>query len=325
MYRIQQGRLADGITAIGNPNALMPKTIAYELGVDWDAAGLALLHLAGYYKNIDDQINQITYHNYSESVVYNTFNNTNYSDVRGFEVQLERNFVSWLTGIANYTYQVETHGNVGLNNIYEDPNKMLTNNAYEDPTLVRSQIRPWARVFLQIRTPEEWSEPIAGLTISPNFNWRSGMYMTWNPNSTLDPNTQNNVQWKSQWYLDLRVSKRFSFSTVTIELFADINNVLNLKYLAVNLSDQGASAGATNDGFSSRADRELYYKSLHLPMYNDPRFDKWRANEPGYWIAGDDQLGDVQSDAKPYINMPNRDFLTYQNLRYITFGVKMNF
>jgi outer membrane receptor protein involved in Fe transport len=325
MYRIEQGRLADGITGLGNPNALLPKTVAYELGVDWDMAGFGLLHLAGFYKNVDNQINQITYHNYSESVVYNTFNNTNYADIRGFEVQIERNFESWITGMANYTYQVESHGNVGLNNYYEDPNKMLTNNAYEDPTLVRSQIRPWARVFVQFRTPTEWHPALADWIVSPNFNWRSGMYMTWNPNSILDPTTQDNVQWKATWTLDLRVSKKFSIANVGIELFADINNVLNRKYLAVNLGSGGASAGATNDGFSSRGDRELYYKSLHLPMYADPKFDKWRAQEPGYWIAGTDQLGDIKSDEKPYIDMPNRDFLAFQNLRYITFGLKMNF
>jgi outer membrane receptor protein involved in Fe transport len=331
MYRIEWGIMSNGIAAIGNPNASIPKTVQYELGVDWDVAGLALIHLAGFYKNIDDQINQVFYQNYSTDVTYNTYQNNNYSDVRGFEIQIERNFGSWINGLINYTYQVETHGNVGYAAFYQDPNKQLANSAYQDPNVIRSQIRPWGRAFIQMRTPSEWgpeilgTHPLSDWIIAPNISWRAGQYVTLNPNSIFAPNTDNNLEWKGRWSADLRVSKQLTLGKTSFELFVDVHNVLDLQYMTVNLNGNDVwYAGTSNDGFSSMQDRQNYVKSLHLPIYSDHAFDKLRASDPGSWIPGTDQLGDIKSADKPYINMPNRDFLTFQDPRYITIGVKIN-
>lgn len=332
MYRIEWGVLSSGIAAIGNPNAAIPRTIAYELGVDWDVAGLALFHAAGFYKNIDNQINQINYQNYSGQVNYNTYDNNNYSDVRGFELQIERNFGSWITGIANYTYQVQSSGNIGYTTYYEDPNLQQTNVAFVNPNQTRAQIRPWGRAFVQVRTPSEWGpeflgfRPLSDWIVAPNIFWRAGQYVTFNPNSMYPPNTQDNLQWKGQWTADLRVSKQFTAYNLAFELFVDIHNVLNLQYMSVNISNNDVwNSGTTNDGFSSQDDRRKYVKSLHLPIFNDPAYDKLRAADPGSWIPGNDQLGDVKSDNKPYINMPNRDFLTWQDPRNLTVGLRVNF
>jgi outer membrane receptor protein involved in Fe transport len=336
MYRIEWGVMSAGIGAIGNPNAAIPKTVAYELGVDWDVAGLALFHAAGFYKNIDDQINQINYQNYSNQVNYNTYTNNNYSDVRGFEIQIERNFGSWITALANYTYLVQTYGYVGNSTLYEDPNLQQSNNAFVNPNLTRSQIRPWGRAFIQFRTPPEWgpeflgTQPLSDWIVAPNVSWQAGQYVTFNPNSLYPPNTQNNLQWKGQWSADLRVSKQFTIAKTSFEFFLDVHNVLNLQYMSNNLNGTDIwYAGTSNDGFSSQDDRRKYVMSLHLPIFNEPAYDALRdaarkAGDLNSWTPGDDQLGDVKSDKKPYINMPNRDFLTWQDLRYITLGLKVN-
>jgi hypothetical protein len=54
-------------------------------------------------------------------------------------------------------------------------------------------------------------------------------------------------------------------------------------------------------------------------MYNDEQYVA-----AGY-TGGKDKVGDVYSDDKPHINMPNRGFLTFLNPRSITLGIRINF
>jgi hypothetical protein len=146
--------------------------------------------------------------------------------------------------------------------------------------------------------------------ISPVLFWRAGFYETWNPLS--EEGLQNNIQWAPNWSIDMRISKVFEIGSYNFQLFADINNLLNKKYINTR-------------GFYDSQDERDYYESLHLPMYADPEFDSIRDVENGLYIAGDDRAGDLKSDDKPYINMPNRDFLTYRNLRSVQFGIRIHF
>jgi len=38
-----------------------------------------------------------------------------------------------------------------------------------------------------------------------------------------------------------------------------------------------------------------------------------------------DHIGDLQSEDKPYINNPNREFLWYLDPRYVQFGIRFSF
>jgi hypothetical protein len=322
MYRIDWGIDATGITNLGNPFLELPRTIAYELGVDWDIAQEVLVRLSAYYKNVDSQINSVRYTNYPKTVDYNTFNNSNYQDVRGFEIQVEKNF-GWIRGLANYTYEVNTYGNTGRNHYYQDPT-IQANDMIEDPNVSREQIRPWANIALQIHSPQDFGPVVfdthifGDWIISPKMNWKAGQYITLNPDNVLGSGIQNNVQWAPSWSVDLRISKRFFIDKISIDVYADINNLFNNRIVS----------SSSNGGFrtdNSGIDLAEYYKSLHLPLYSDPRFDPIRDEAKGFYVPGNDKPGDIQSDDKPYINMPDIDFLTFTDLRYVTFGIRINF
>ena len=66
-------------------------------------------------------------------------------------------------------------------------------------------------------------------------------------------------------------------------------------------------------------------KSLHLPQYSDSYYDPIRDVANGYYIAGDDKIGDLRSADKPYINDPDNDIFTYGFPREIWFGIKFDF
>jgi len=310
MYRIRyQPYIALGISSIGNPSADLPKTVAYELGVEYNVRNLFLIHLAGYYKDVSDQTGWVSYTNYDGSVDYDTIENNNYADIRGFELRIDKRFGRWITGWLNYNYMVTTSGYVGRKQYYQDE-RMARIYGLQNPYQSTPLARPVARASLNIRTPGDWGPTIAGIKPfgdirwSTLFTWKAGRYMTWDPLLTYE--LKNNLQWKGDHNFDARFSKRVRFGKYNLELFADINNLLNTKRLDTL-------------GFSDTEDSDKYYESLHLPMYEGERYQ-----EAGY-IAGDDKPGDIKSDDKPYINMPNREFLTFLNPRTIFFGLKFDF
>jgi len=315
MYQIQRGRASDGIVALGNPNALLEREVQYELGFEWNVANQFLIQLNGFYRDIADQTNDVQYINYTGSVNYQTQANNNYEDIRGFEVRVDKTFGRWLTGWMNYTYPVRQYGFLGRNTIYQDP-RLAAVQGFVDPNVTRATIQPYLRAQLNLMSPREFGpslfgfRPIADWLVSPLFTWNSGGYTTWNPLNK--EGVQNDLHWKSQWYLNLRVSKGFTLFKTNFQLFADINNVFNNRYIHT-------------DGFYDGQDQRDYFESLRLPIYSSPEFDKLRDYARGKYIPGKDKVGDRKSKEKPYIDMPNRDFMMYRNLRYATFGLRIDF
>jgi len=309
MYQINWGSVSQGIRTLGNPSANLPKTVSYELGVEYNVRNIFLIHLSGYYKNVNDQTGSVQYTNFDGTVDYSTTENNNYSDIRGFELRLDRRFGRWITGWFNYNYMVQTSGYIGRQHYYEDE-RMQKIYGLQNPYQERPLARPVARAAVNFRTPIDWGpkvaaiNPFGDLRVSLLFDWKAGRYDTWDPLETYE--LRDNIQWKAEYFWDARFSKRVQLGKYNLVLFADIENLFNRKYLR-------------SQGFEDSADEEYYLKSLHLPMYEGEDY------KAAGWVGGNDKPGDVKSDDKPYIDMPNRDFLRYLNERAIFFGIKIDF
>ncbi|MCF7802753.1 MAG: TonB-dependent receptor [Candidatus Marinimicrobia bacterium] len=303
LYTIRKD--ARGTAEVGNADLQMQKTIAYELGVEYSLFNAYMLHLSGYYKDITQQINYITFEDYTGAVDYGTYTNNNYQDIKGFEVRLEKRFGQWVTGWVNYDYMVVTTGYVGRANYFEDPRRQrlegLTNPYQERPLP-----EPVAQANLRVMSPDDFGpalggmNPLGGIQASLLYSYRSGDYFTY-PQGNPE---ENNVQWKARQNADLRFNKRFNFENYSVGLFVDIANVFDFKYLETS-------------GFASAQDYNDYMESLHLPLYGKDAY----ADNPDL-VEGDDQPGDYKQD---YINMPNREFLTFFNPRTVTLGLRVNF
>jgi hypothetical protein len=309
MYEIYYGRSSEGVLFLGNPSALLPKTVAYELGLEYDIGDLFLIHLAGYYKDVSDQTGEVGYTNYDGSVDYSTIENNNYADIRGFELRIDKRFGRWVTGWLNYNYLVTTSGYVGREQYFQDI-RLQAIEGLQNPYQERPIARPLFRAFLLTSTPQDWGpsfsgfKPFGNLQMSWLFQWKAGRYVTWDPLETYT--LTQNLQWKGRYNFDLRFNKLIRLNRFNFELFVDIRNVFNTKYLETN-------------GFADDSDLRDYYESLHLPQYNGEDY-----KAAGY-IGGEDKPGDVKSADKPYIDMPNREFLTNLNVRSVFFGLKLDF
>jgi outer membrane receptor protein involved in Fe transport len=359
-YRFRIQRYYDGsITSLGNVNLNQEKTVSYEVGYSHNLFGQFLLNVAGYYKDVTNQIGWIYYESVDGSVKYDRPSNNQYEDIRGFEITLDKKVGDWITGFVNYTYMVNTYGYFGYMERYEDPNRMREY-IQQNPYQARPSPRPYARMNIDFHTPDEFGPkfarfyPLASWNLNLLASWRAGALTTYNPNNILGPGVINNVQWADDYNLDMRLSKTFNTDKLDVKVFLNISNVLNIKQLSYA-------------GFAGSRDYDNYMQSLHfdweegiqkgndrigkyrdwdveyVPMrsvdnvtnisdpdsrvlYYDQAAEQYKMYSNGEWINRSKSW--VESnvlDNNAYIDMPNIRALTFLNPRYIEFGIKIMF
>jgi outer membrane receptor protein involved in Fe transport len=294
----------------GNPALDLPRTISYEVGFESNLLDQFLFHLAGYYKDVSDEPYSVRYVDQYESFVYNTVENNEYEDIRGFELSVRKPYGRWITGWFNYDYNVRSLGRIGRATYYENPNKNVTMGARET-TEYRNIARPVFRAQVSFNVPTDFGSIFGSYRLNFIYYWRAGEYYTFNP-VDWDPNlVQDNIQWPSERDLDMSIEKDFVFWETQMGFFIEINNLLDWKIL-------------NRRGFENEEDEIDYLKSLHLAMYEHP---DWQNNGFLPPVKGQepDEVGELRSEEKPYINNPNRTSFTFLNPRSISFGIKLNF
>jgi outer membrane receptor protein involved in Fe transport len=315
------------VTYIGNPTLDLEKTIAYELGYEQNLFNMLLLRLAAYYKDISGQPGWVYYRSFDGSVQYYVPESNNYADIRGFEITVEKRAGKWIHGFINYTYDVRTSGYFGLQSYYQDPTEQR---AYErlNPYQSRPVPQPYARANINFRIPQDYGpeyigfHPLGGWLISILADWRSGRYETFNPFSV--PGLVDNVQWKDWYNVDLRLAKDIDLIGYGMQIFLDVTNVFNIKYMSVA-------------GFSDTYDYTDYLNSLRFSwrdgvMKGNDRIGDYRPWDVPYDPLEANPTNDPQIaarnaeriDKKSYIDNPNIQALTFLNPRKYTFGIRIN-
>ncbi len=369
LYLIRRFLDNNAVTRLANPNNPLEKTIQYELGYEHNLFDQFLLRLAGYYKDVSLQPLLVRFTNRDNSVNYQVSEPNSYADIRGFELTISKNRGQWFQGFVNYTYNVSTSGRFGFAQYYENP---AAQREYErearDAYQSKPVPRPFARMNLSFFTPTDFGPELGGMHLLGDFRvnllgeWTNGYYFTWVGGGSI-PGITNNVQWRDYYNFDLRLSKNFRFmDALNLELFMDISNLFNYKYM-------------TSYGFIDGNDYDAYMKSLHLPT-DIEGIDQFGyiiipgEDKPGdYRISGEFQpivpTGDVNNistndivssaiywnkpdgsyyryensnwvqvpqgeideilENKRYIDMPNQNFLTFLGLRDVYFGLKLSF
>jgi outer membrane receptor protein involved in Fe transport len=312
LYRLEYGVLNEneGVQWIGNPSLDPARTIAYELGYEHNLFNQYLIHIAGYYKDITNQTGSVRYTGYMGLVNYRTYENKNYADIRGFEFSVRKRFGRWIKGWFNYDYRVQTSGYIGRNQYFQDVREQRIY-GWQNPYQEKPLARPVLRAMITLMTPKNWGptigniNPVGGFDLTLVYSQKAGSYFTWDPLETYE--LVDNLQWETYSNWDLRLEKVVNIAGAQIDLFMDIHNIFDKKHLHHSL------------GFEDSNDRESYLSSLHLPMYDDEKYI-----EQGF-TPGNDKPGDIKSDDKPYIDMPNKELFTFFDPRYISLGLRIEF
>jgi len=314
---VRRGNQTDNVVQIANPGMPRPKTTAYELGYEQGFVEQFLLRIAGYYKDLQSQPRWVNYTSRNGLIEYEYPRAENYRDVRGVEISLRKSRGDWVRGFINYTYQVESEGDFGFGQQFESrvdqrQYERFTTDYYQS----KPQPQPYARVSLTFLTPSDFGPDLLGGNVFGDLRlnflgrWKAGSYFTYTNELTV-PEVEDNMQWEAYKMVDMRLSKTIQTSGVSAQIFADVNNVFNLKNL-------------NQASFFGPRDFQQYMNSLRLPQ---EAVDGWEQNyaptdgdgDPQY---GDDQPGDIEGD---HINPPNAKSLHYLFPRSVNIGVRMSF
>ncbi len=356
LFRVERNDVG-AVTSYGNPNLILAKTISYELGFDYILPADLLLQLAAFYNDISDQQDFTNYQSlaYGFSYTYSTSNN--YQDIRGFELNLRKTTGRWWSGFANYTYQVSTTGHFGSSRRFDDKTEQkkwdeATVNLYQD----RPTPQPYARVNLNIFTPENFGPTFlnhkifGGFGLNTVLDWQAGYWTTWNPGSL--PYVAYNVKAVDYFNTYLRFDKVVNIGRFRVQLFVDINNVLNTKRLwnrgdynylsSLHLSKSDVYTNIPGD------DKVGDYRSPGVefqPMEHVTKLDPRGGNEIAWyyedesgkyfewkdvdgtmsWMEVDEKRLDQALKDKAYIDMPNASTFWFLDPRKTYFGLRVSF
>ena len=295
LYMIRRETLEDRVARIANPNMPLPQTVAYELGYEHSLMDQYLIRITGYYSDMRNHTELVDYVSADDRISYSISEPNWYRDHRGFEVTLERGEGRFFTGFVNYTYMVTSQGRFGFPWQYENPAEQRQQERQYEPAETRPVARPYARVNLDFHTPAdfgpEWGgfNPLERWNINLLANWQAGRWLTWTGPGAAPPGVSNNIQWRDEFNIDMRISRDFEMQGTRIRLFADISNVLNTKRMS-----QWASYG-----FEDGDDYNRYMQSLHLPAGHE--------DEMMYeYVPGDDQPGDFRELDKDFVPIEAR-------------------
>jgi hypothetical protein len=368
LFLLRISQAFQNVTRIADPNVDLPKTIQYELGYEQNLFDQFLLSVKGYYKDETNQPRLVRYASRDGSVNYQINEPNNYSDTRGFEIDLRKNRGEWVTGFINYTYMVRSTGNFGLASY---PENLAELRDIERNTRAFRQTKPvpqpYARASVDFFVPTGWGPELGGvhlldqLRLNVLASWSSGTYFSWTGPGGVISGYDNNIQWEDFLNVNMRLSKTFNVGPVDLELFMDVINVFNIKYM---------SYGA---GFVDQNDYDRYMQSLHLPeetvkdfnygnipgddkpgifrdysttyqpleytedlssitnpstrayYYNagDGKYYAWVEAGSYWWEVAPHRIKEVL-DTRAYIDMPNLHYTTFLNPRDFYFGIKFN-
>ncbi|MBN2103228.1 TonB-dependent receptor [bacterium] len=296
------------LTAIGDPNLMLAKTISYELGYDQILLNDFMIQLAAFYKDISDQQNTTNYTSI-RGFSYNLTTSQSYEDIRGFELTLRKTTGRWWSGFANYTYQVSTEGSFGREEVYQDPSLQkkydeATVNLYQQ----RPIPRPYARANLTVFSPGNLGPEflghhyLGGFSANLLVDWQAGEWVTYNPKNVSG--IINNVESLDWFNATLRISKTIHLSKFQVQFLVDMNNLFNTKRL-----------WQTGD--------QDYRRSLHLPSHEkikyiyDPVTNKTievvKKTEAYDNIPGDDKIGDYRKPGVEFQPIEGRGSIDLKN------------
>jgi hypothetical protein len=319
-YKIDWGAGSDKVHFLGNPRLEMERTVSYEVGLESSIANTYMARISGYYKDIDNETEEVRYYGEEgEFVDYYTPESNGYGDTRGFEFEFRKAHGRFFTGWVNYDYMVKTSGKIGLTQNYEEPLRQ-SRETEVDPEEDKPIPQPVFRAQVTLKTPQDWGIFLGGYNLSFLYQWRAGYYDTFDAGKDEElwgDLLQNNIQWPDTRIIDMSINKNLSIGGVTANLFMDVHNIFNWGAL----NSQCFDPNITGD-----VDRIEYFKSLHLEIYDEEPFvgddDVYGPEELG---VEPDHVGDLRSEDKPYINNPNRDYLYYLDPRYVQFGIRFSF
>ncbi|MBN2280223.1 MAG: TonB-dependent receptor [Candidatus Marinimicrobia bacterium] len=215
--------------AIPSPDLEMGKTVLYEFGYEQQFLKSWLINTTLYYKDVSNDPLSRQYVDYWQEFSVMKYYADAYSDIRGVELRLEKNYGRFLTFWANYEYILKSWGRSGLAIVYE--NKVLNADVERSANITTTEPQPEAHFNVNFHTPPYW-KLLGGFTTNFQAEWRDGGKVVMKYDQITGK--QLKVDVVDYFSLDMRTSKAFKLGKVNAELVLTIQNLLNIKRLYIS-------------------------------------------------------------------------------------------
>ena len=237
----------------GNPSLEPERTIQYELGYEQNLFDMMNLRLTGYFKDINNEINQVDIFPLAYGGGnYDVGLNNGFRDIRGLEafLELRRGVVPFFSGWVSANYLVESGARYGFQDFFEDPSRQPV---FQNTEVSNPDVRPIIKSMVNFSTPSDWDvgrvgnqSLLGGLDISLLYTWQRGASFTWNPASF--PLVEDNLRWRPYQRFDLRLTKDlFSSGGFDAQFYIDVTNLFNHRNMTQFAGGTGTEDSVTRD------------------------------------------------------------------------------
>jgi len=217
---------------LGNPQLKPEKTISYDIGVVRTLPFGLSLDLSAYLKDVSNLVQFAIYIDESGNQ-YETFDNKEYADIKGFHISLEKN-EGFARGFLKYSWASTTGKSgsvfgVGARSVFYE--NVPGNNELPEPEDVYLDYDRTHRVLgnLTFRTNENGLgiadfAPFSFMSISATYTYESGRPFTYDASGQ---GLRFNLRTPDEHDLKIRIDKNFKIGQTTLNVYVEGFNMLN--------------------------------------------------------------------------------------------------
>ncbi|MBK6910360.1 MAG: TonB-dependent receptor [bacterium] len=266
-------------TEIGNPNLEYEKTVSYEVGVSTEFAENWVIDVAGYYRDVYNQIG--TVEERIGPLILNRYFNLGYARARGFEFSIDKKFSSMWALTANYDFSFAFGKESAAADGLLDRLNGVPENRNEHPLNWDETHRVSA--FLTFMVAKDQNPKLMGLKLPSNwlstveFSYGSGLpYTPSNYTTGLPTNLilANSARQQATSTTDMRLDKFWELSRgLKLATGVEIFNLFNRKNVREIYSETGNATDSSHELNQNEADDGNLGKDIdHNPRnYFPPR------------------------------------------------------
>ncbi len=220
-------------TRMGNPELKPERTISYDVGVVRTLPLGLHIDLSAYLKDVSNLIQFAIYADKSGNQ-YQTFINKEYADIKGFQINLEKN-VGTIQGFIRYNWQASKGKSgsvfgVGARSVFFENHEQ--NNILPDPEDVYLDYDRTHRLLasLTIKLGEnglglgEDFKPFANFTLSGIYTYQTGRPFTYDASGK---GLRFNLRTPDEHNFNIRLEKQFRIGSTKINVYLEGFNMFN--------------------------------------------------------------------------------------------------
>lgn len=233
------------MTFMGNADIDFPTTISYELGCDIGLSDFFQLHVGAFYKDYHDFESGMVYAHSDQSLVMEWYDQNNYKEIRGIEIEIRKTVGRFITGWLNYNYIKKSEANLEIPNLSQIP--IIT----DDPSVGRNGVlwgvprsniilvQPDARGVITFSAPRDWGPKLKDYSLLGNTHLSFQVFYkggrqdddVQHPSESFrNANPDVRFKEKEKYWADMRISRLFRLNQFTFELYMDVSNILHSKF-----------------------------------------------------------------------------------------------